>query len=323
MLRSGTPATDAPEPFIPATDAPVSFTPATDVPVPLVPVATDTPVPLPQPAPVRTIAFSDFDETYLAHTPTPARIADRQALEDYLAEAASRHGLLFGWVTGSSLTSVLDKVRAHGLRTLPHFVACSLGTELLVTDGHELRPEPGWQRRLPSPADVTARADTVVRELAAQGVALEPQPGRAPDSLVKSFYHYSRDPDADARALARVAPVAARFGLAAQTNRCNPGAGDPEDAYDVDLLPPGCGKRHIVAYVCALHGVDPADAFAFGDSGNDLEMLAAVGHGLLVGNGTQEARERHPQVSERLYADAVLTALRAGLDHDHAGKGLN
>lgn len=82
---------------------------------------------------VEAVAFSDLDETYLAHTPTAAGVADREALEDYLVEAAGRHGLLFGWVTGSSLPSVMSKVRAHRLRMLPHFIACSLGTELLWT----------------------------------------------------------------------------------------------------------------------------------------------------------------------------------------------
>lgn len=265
------------------------------------------------PRPVRAVAFSDFDETYLAHSPTEYERLCREALEDYLVEAGERHGLLFGWVTGSSLASVLRKARAHGLRTLPHFVACSLGTELLLSDGGDLRPDPGWLRLLPDPESLASSVRAVVRELADSGVGLEPQPGRAPDSLVKSYYYRSRDPETDARNLAAVREAAARGAPGVSVSRCNPSAGDPADSYDVDFLPRTCGKRQIVRYVCRKYGIDPADSFAFGDSGNDLEMLAAVGHGVLVGNCTEEARGRHPRVSDRCYSDAVLTTLRTGL----------
>ncbi|MEU0303873.1 HAD-IIB family hydrolase [Streptomyces sp. NPDC006175] len=268
---------------------------------------------LPLPRPVRAVAFSDFDETYLAHFPTERERLHREALEDYLLEAGVRHGLLFGWVTGSSLSSVQSKARAYGLRTLPHFVACSLGTELLMSDAGELRPDPGWTRLLPDAESLGRGAGNVVRELAEAGVGLEPQPGRAPDSLVKSYYYRSRDPGTDARNLAAVREAAARAALGAGVSRCNPAAGDPADSYDIDLLPPMCGKRQVVRYVCRKYALDPADAFAFGDSGNDLEMLAAVGHGVLVGNCTEEARGRHPRVSDRCHADAVLTTLRTGL----------
>ncbi|MCV2463457.1 HAD-IIB family hydrolase [Streptomyces sp. ICN988] len=259
------------------------------------------------------MAFCDFDETYLAHSATERERACREALEDYLAEAGERHGLLFGWVTGSPLPSVLRKARVHGLRTLPHFVACSLGTELLLSDGGELRPDPDWQRLLPNVDSLGRSAGAVIQELSDIGVGLEPQPGRAPDSLVKSYYCRSRDPGTDARNLAAVREAAARGALGVNVSRCNPAAGDPADCYDVDLLPRTCGKRQIVQYVCRKYGIDPADAFAFGDSGNDLEMLATVGHGVLVGNCTEEARSRHPRVSNRCHSDAVLTTLRTGL----------
>ncbi|MCX5422572.1 HAD-IIB family hydrolase [Streptomyces sp. NBC_00078] len=268
---------------------------------------------LPLPFPVRAVAFCDFDETYLAHSPTEHERACREALEDYLVEAGERHGLLFGWVTGSSLLSVLRKARAHGLRTLPHFVACSLGTELLVSESGELRPDPGWLRLMPDAESLGRSAGTVVRELSANGVDLEPQPGRAPDSLVKSYYYRSRHPEIDARNLSAVREAAGRAALGVSVSRCNPSAGDPADCYDVDLLPPTCGKRQVVRYVCQKYGIDPADTFAFGDSGNDLEMLAAVGHGVMVGNCTEEARGRHPRVSDRCHSDAVLTTLLMGL----------
>lgn len=265
------------------------------------------------PEPVRAAAFSDFDETYLAHSGTPEEIRAREVLEEYLADASQRNGLLFGWVTGSSLTSVLDKVRAHRLRTLPHFIACSLGTELYITDGEALCPDPEWLRRMPSSNRVGYLASQVVHELEARGVPLVPQGCRTSDSLVKSYYYQAQDAETDAHHLALIRRTTSRLSLGVNVSRCNPAAGDPEECYDVDLLPEGCGKRQILEYICSTYGVDSADTFAFGDSGNDLDMLTAAGRGVLVGNCTEEARDLHPHVSTRCYTDAILAELLKGL----------
>jgi kanosamine-6-phosphate phosphatase len=271
------------------------------------------PASLPRPRIVRNVAFSDFDETYLAHNPTPERISARETLEDYLTEASERHGLLFGWVTGSSLASVMSKVRTHNLRALPHFLACSLGTELLFFDHGPARPDVGWRQRMPELEHLTALVDAAVRDLARQGIPLAPQERRDGESLVKSYYYRMRDPVSDAGNLAAVAETAARLSLGVNLSRCNPLSGDPEDCYDVDFLPEHCGKKAVAEYVCGAHGVSLSDAFAFGDSGNDLELLAVVGRGVLVGNCTPEARAGHPHQSERTYADAILLALKERL----------
>lgn len=268
---------------------------------------------LPTPRTVRTVVFCDFDETYLAHAGTPEKIRSRRRLEDHLLETSERLGVLFGWVTGSSLDSVLRKAGTHGLRVLPHFLACSLGTEMYVTRDGSIRPDAGWQRGLPDGGHVAALAERAVRELGRLGVPLVPQDCRPPGSMTISHYYYAQDAERDARHLALIGQVAGRLSLGVNLSRCSPAAGDPENCYDVDFLPPGCGKRQIVEYVCRTHGVDPADAFAFGDSGNDLEMLAVVGRGVLVGNCTEEARRRHPHVSEWTHTDAILSELRRGL----------
>ncbi|WP_327329305.1 MULTISPECIES: HAD-IIB family hydrolase [unclassified Streptomyces] len=268
------------------------------------------PASLPVPRRVGAVAFCDFDETYLAHAPTAAEVADREALEDFLVEAAGRHGLLFGWVTGSSLPSVMDKVRAHRLRRLPHFIACSLGTELLYLRDGVAHPDPSWQERLPEPGRLASLAEAVTGELADRGVPLVPQEGRPPGSLVRSHYYYARTPASDERSLALVRSTAERYSLGVGVSRCNPAAGDPENCYDVDFLPAGCGKRAVVRHVRRAYGVPPADTFAFGDSGNDLEMLREAGRGVLVANCTAEARSRHPDVSGLPYAAAILAVLR-------------
>ncbi|MFD4208327.1 HAD-IIB family hydrolase [Micromonospora tulbaghiae] len=267
-----------------------------------------------RPDTVRRVVFCDFDETYLAHRPTVAQRRSLRELEAYLVHAAER-GLLFGWVTGSSLTSVMAKARRHELAVMPHFVAAALGTELMFfTDGVAV-PDPVWQRRIDASGFSTDRAGRAVAALAARGIRLTPQPAGVEKEYVASYYyHATGGPETDRAALAGIRSAAQRHGFRVNISRCNPLAGDPANAYDVDLLPECCGKRNVVRHVCERFAVAPAEAYAFGDSGNDLEMLASVGHGLLVANATAEARSRHGRVSVHPYAEAVLHALRHGTD---------
>ncbi|GIJ78826.1 kanosamine-6-phosphate phosphatase [Micromonospora phaseoli] len=274
-----------------------------------------------RPDTVRRVAFCDFDETYLAHQPTAAQRRSLRELEAYLVRSAGQ-GLLFGWVTGSSLVSVTAKARRHELAVMPHFVAAALGTELVFfADGVPV-PDPVWQQRIAASGFSADRVDLAVEALAARGIRLTPQPTSVEKEYVASYYHQARGTSADRAALVGIRSEARRHGLGVNISRCNPLAGDPEDAYDVDLLPDCCGKRNVVRHVCQRFGVPTSVAYAFGDSGNDLEMLAAVGHGLLVANATAEARSRHERVSPHPYAEAVLHALQQAprTVTDHTGR---
>lgn len=62
----------------------------------------------------------------------------------------------------------------------------------------------------------------------------------------------------------------------------------------IEVMPAGTSKAGAVRTLCDLWGIDPADAFAFGDNYNDLPMLEAVGHGYLMGNAPAELLARMP-----------------------------
>lgn len=52
------------------------------------------------------------------------------------------------------------------------------------------------------------------------------------------------------------------------------------------------------------------DTMAFGDSGNDLPMLKAVGTGVCMGNGVQEARQAADFVTKTVLEDGIAYALK-------------
>ncbi|MFB7933190.1 HAD-IIB family hydrolase [Streptomyces sp. NPDC056039] len=264
-------------------------------------------------------AFSDFDETYLAHAATPEQRAHLAALEEFLLSEAVEHGLLFGWVTGSSPASVREKMARCGARVLPHFVAGSLGTELTFFPDGVARPDPEWGQLLRDSGFDRDRVRTAVERLARYGVDLLPQAdphtGSPTEFLVNYYFRSLGDPRRDEQSLDLVRDLAREHGLGLNISRCNPATGDPADCYDIDFIPAVCGKRNVVRHLCARFGVAAERTLAFGDSGNDLEMLGAVRHGYLVANCTPEARSRFTRVSPHPHAQALLTAFRHHLGH--------
>ena len=58
----------------------------------------------------------------------------------------------------------------------------------------------------------------------------------------------------------------------------------------IDILPKGISKFTGIMNLCKILNVSINSCIAFGDSGNDIEMLKGVGFGIAVKNGTKEAR---------------------------------
>ena len=56
----------------------------------------------------------------------------------------------------------------------------------------------------------------------------------------------------------------------------------------LEIMAGGVNKADAVRRFCALRGLDIREAAAFGDSYNDMEMLRAVGCGMLMGNAPAE-----------------------------------
>ena len=58
-----------------------------------------------------------------------------------------------------------------------------------------------------------------------------------------------------------------------------------------DVIPLSGGKGSAIRHILDHFSLDPAEAMAFGDHHNDLEMLRAVGTGVAMGNATAQLKE--------------------------------
>ncbi len=78
----------------------------------------------------------------------------------------------------------------------------------------------------------------------------------------------------------------------------------------MEAVPKGCSKATAIAAVCDLLGVSREDTWAFGDSANDLDMLDYVRTGIVMGNGSEEAKAHADYITDEIHADGIYNACR-------------
>lgn len=77
----------------------------------------------------------------------------------------------------------------------------------------------------------------------------------------------------------------------------------------IDLILPGVNKARGLAILGEKYGIQPEEMAAFGDSGNDKEMLSYVGHGFAMGNAQEQIKEISKKVIGTNEEDSVLATI--------------
>lgn len=76
-----------------------------------------------------------------------------------------------------------------------------------------------------------------------------------------------------------------------------------------DLSTQAAGKGFALQQMCRRAGIPVAESYAFGDNNNDLEMLAAAGISIAMGNGSAEAKAASDYVTDDIDRDGLYKAL--------------
>lgn len=84
-----------------------------------------------------------------------------------------------------------------------------------------------------------------------------------------------------------------------------------------DLIPANGGKPRGIQRFMTHYGITREQTMAFGDGGNDTDMLAYAGIGVAMGNATEEPKAAADYVTDDVDHDGVLNALlHFGVLHD-------
>ncbi|MGP1908417.1 HAD-IIB family hydrolase [Metabacillus sp. JX24] len=254
------------------------------------------------------LLFLDFDETYFPHECTNKQLVMLRNLEEYLNWLSKTYRVKVGWVTGSSLQQVEQKMKKANLRYLPHFISSNLGTELWQPDQHgDLKTVSEWDSYVLKAGFSHQLVEDLLFELKNTfNIPLHPQTQLGQQKYKMNYYYYITSDAIAEYHLPIIKRLAQNNGIGININRCNPKAGDPEQAFDVDFIPVGTGKKEIVRFMRHFYQVPAEGTLAFGDSGNDVEMLNEVQHGYLLKNATQEARGLYRKITENEYGEGIM-----------------
>jgi hydroxymethylpyrimidine pyrophosphatase-like HAD family hydrolase len=89
---------------------------------------------------------------------------------------------------------------------------------------------------------------------------------------------------------------------------------DERDLCMVDILNKGCTKGAALQRWAVSKGYRPAEVMAIGDNYNDIEMLEFAGHPWVMGNASEELRDRGWQCTLSNNENGVAIAVEAALD---------
>ena len=77
-----------------------------------------------------------------------------------------------------------------------------------------------------------------------------------------------------------------------------------------DVVPEGSNKAVGIQHLLAHYGIDPKEAIAFGDGGNDIEMLRYVGIGVAMGNASDEVKAAADFVTTSVDDEGIAYGLK-------------
>src|SRR5699024_10931663 len=84
-----------------------------------------------------------------------------------------------------------------------------------------------------------------------------------------------------------------------------------------DVIPADGGKAEGLARMMARHGLTADQCIAFGDGGNDIEMLRAAGTGVAMGNASPTVQAAADYVTDTVDRDGIWkAAVHFGLIQD-------
>lgn len=78
----------------------------------------------------------------------------------------------------------------------------------------------------------------------------------------------------------------------------------------VNVIAENGGKHVGIAKVCESYGIDRSETMAFGDGGNDVDMLKYAGIGVAMGNAGASAKAAADHITTAVDDDGVFNALK-------------
>lgn len=264
------------------------------------------------------IVFSDMDGTFLTSTKEVSPLAWR-ALDEMAA-----HGYEFVPCTGRPLVSVYPEILAH---PAVHYAVCANGASVYQVSDDGANPVAIYEAPLARDKALQvleiARPHDVTFDVFADGncytnrAMYDRLDEYAGDPFILESLRRSRTPvdEQPEESIARVhmlERVSMYWYDPNDRDAILAGLRDVDDinvtrsySMNIEVMGNGVCKGTALAWLCSHLGIDVADAIAFGDNINDIEMLQVSGLGVAVANAEPEVREAADLVAATNDEDGV------------------
>lgn len=255
----------------------------------------------------RKLLLFDFDETYYKHQPTSSDIEDMKDLEELLTQL-SKEKVIVAILTGSALASVLSKMTKTGMTFKPHYIATDLSSKLYTWNGKSYVINETYQKQVLDGTFELSEIQQLISTISHKyHVSFQPQKEFQPyDTHYNYYFKMQGDEAKDQRILNDLISMASDQRYVVKYNRCNPRAGDPENAYDVDFLPQQAGKKYAAQFLMSLHDIPKSQVLGFGDSGNDREFLRFLHNRFVMCNSTDPSMTSEFEVTKHAYYKGLI-----------------
>lgn len=238
----------------------------------------------------RHLILFDFDETYFKHNTTSEDINDLKNMEETLRRLSEAKNVMIAILTGSSIESVMAKMRSINMTFQPHHIFSDLSTKMFTLQNGEYVESDQYKKIVLQTPFLKEEVYEIIKEVSYNNhCELKPQRNFKDDETLYNFYYFSQgNKNTDLKILNELKEYAASKNYTVKYNECNPLAGDPINAYDVDFIPNNSGKLFAAKYLIDLYDISRENVVGFGDSGNDYEFLSYVQNSFVMRNSKDQ-----------------------------------
>ncbi|MBF7025317.1 HAD-IIB family hydrolase [Staphylococcus kloosii] len=249
----------------------------------------------------------DFDETYFKHNSSKHDIIDMREMENLLSKISASQDVIIAILTGSSFNDVLKKMNSIGMLYKPNYIFSDLSSKMHVWTGLKYEEIDEYRENSQQKSFTKKDIDKILIKISNKyNVNFVPQRRFNEVETFYNFYFYSLgNLEKDRRILLNLIEYAHSLNYKASYNLCNPLAGDPPNAYDINFIPQKAGKLYATRFLMNKYSLPKNSVLGFGDSGNDEEFLSYLKHRFVMANSSDEELKSKFNITKQPYYKGI------------------
>ncbi|HGN7262175.1 HAD-IIB family hydrolase [Staphylococcus agnetis] len=257
----------------------------------------------------RNLILFDFDETYYKHNTNQTDIYSLKEMEGLLQKISINNNAITAILTGSTLVSVLEKMLKANMSYKPKHIFSDLSSKMYTWNNYEYVESDEYKNEVLTETFLLEDILDILNHISFKHkVEFIPQRDFHENETLYNFYLYSTgDTNLDKKILKDLIQYSKTRNYTMRFNRCNPLAGDPENAYDIDFTPKNAGKLYATKFLMRKYSISRNSIIGFGDSGNDEEFLRYLDHAFIMSNSKDEEMKRKFKNTKYPYYKGIFT----------------